>query len=104
MDKVALSTYDDAALENKILRSSLAACVALGENAQRLKQWRLQKAEQGREMKELILKNSDAVKQMTSLEEDLRKAAEGAELKVKAAVEEARLEAERAAKKAAEEA
>ncbi|CAH9082879.1 unnamed protein product [Cuscuta europaea] len=104
MDKAALSTYDDAALENKILLSLLAACVALGEHAQRLEQWRLQKAEQDREMKELILKNSDAVKQMALLEEDLWKAAEGAELKAKAAVEEARLEAERAAKKAVEEA
>ncbi|CAH9086330.1 unnamed protein product, partial [Cuscuta europaea] len=100
MDKAALSTYDDEALENRILRSSLTACVALGEHAQRLEQWRLQKAEQDREMKELILKNSDAVKQMALLEEDLRKAAEGAQLKAKAAVEEARLEAERAAKKA----
>ncbi|CAH9097762.1 unnamed protein product [Cuscuta europaea] len=104
MDKAALSTYDDEALENRILRSSLTACVALGEHAQRLEQWRLWKAEQDREMKELILKNSDAVKQMAMLEEDLRKAAEGAELKVKAAAEEARLEAERATKKAAEEA
>ncbi|CAH9105046.1 unnamed protein product [Cuscuta europaea] len=99
MDKAALSTYDDEALENRILRSSLTACVALGEHAQRLEQWRLRKAEQDREMKELILKNSEAVKQMAMLEEDLRKAAEG-----KAAAEEARLEAERAAKKAAEEA
>ncbi|CAH9105903.1 unnamed protein product [Cuscuta europaea] len=104
MDKAALSTYDDAALENKILRSSSAACVALGEHAQRLEQWGFQKAEQDLEMKELILKNSDAMKQMALLEEDLRKPAEGAELRVKATVEEARLEAERAAKKAAEEA
>ncbi|CAH9096962.1 unnamed protein product [Cuscuta europaea] len=104
MDQAALSTYDDEALENKILRSSLTACVALWEHAQRLEQWRLRKAEQDWEMKELILKNSDAVKQMAPLEEDLRKAAEGTELKAKAAAEEARLEAERAANKAAEEA
>ncbi|CAH9102649.1 unnamed protein product [Cuscuta europaea] len=97
MDKAALSTYDDEALENRILQSSLTACVALGEHARRLEQWRLRKAEQDREMKELVLKNSEAVKQMAMLEEDLRKAAEG-----KAAAEEARCEAERAAKKAAE--
>ncbi|CAH9119766.1 unnamed protein product [Cuscuta europaea] len=108
MDKAALSTYDDEALESKIFRSSLATCIALGEHAQRLEQWHLQKAEQDREMKELVLKNSDAVEQMALLEEDLRKATEGAEQKIKAAMEEARLEAERVAaeafKKAAEEA
>ncbi|CAH9081063.1 unnamed protein product, partial [Cuscuta europaea] len=103
MDKAALSTYDDEALDSKIFRSSLATCIALGEHAQRLEQWRLQKAEQDREMKELVLKNSDVVKQMALLEEDLRKATEGAEQRIKAAVEEARLEAERAAKKVAEE-
>ncbi|CAH9051837.1 unnamed protein product [Cuscuta europaea] len=108
MDKAVLSTYDDEALESKIFRSSLTACIALGEHAQRLEQWRLQKAEQDRKMKELVLKNSDAVKQMALLEEDLRKATEGAEQRNKAAVEEARLKAERvaaeASKKAAEEA
>ncbi|CAH9103860.1 unnamed protein product [Cuscuta europaea] len=99
MDKVTLPTYDDEALENRILQSSLTACIALGEHARRLEQWCLRKAEQDREMKELVLKNSEAVKQMAMLEEDLRKAAEG-----KAAAEEVGQEAERAAKKAAEEA
>ncbi|CAH9050489.1 unnamed protein product [Cuscuta europaea] len=108
MDKAALSTYDDEALESKILRSSLTACVALGEHARRLEQWHLHKAEQDEKMKELILKNSDAVKQMAQLEENLRKATEGAEQRLKAVVEEAKLEAERvaaeASKKAAKEA
>ncbi|CAH9088646.1 unnamed protein product [Cuscuta europaea] len=31
LDRKALGTYDDKALENKILRSSLTACIALGE-------------------------------------------------------------------------
>ncbi|CAH9060125.1 unnamed protein product [Cuscuta europaea] len=93
MDKAALATYDDEALESKIFRSSLTACISLGEHARKLEQWRLHKAEQDEKMKELILKNSGSVKQMAQLEENLRKATEGAEQRLKAAVEEAKLEA-----------
>ncbi|CAH9050935.1 unnamed protein product, partial [Cuscuta europaea] len=39
MDKHALSTYDDDALESKALRSSLAACITLGEQARRHEEW-----------------------------------------------------------------
>ncbi|CAH9092836.1 unnamed protein product [Cuscuta europaea] len=108
MDKAALSTYDDEALKSKIFRSSLTACIALREHARKLEQWCLHKVEQDEKMKELILKNSDAVKQMAQLDENLRKATERAEQRLKATVEEAKLEAERvaaeASKKAAEEA
>ncbi|CAH9070031.1 unnamed protein product [Cuscuta europaea] len=56
-DRAALGAYNDAALEDHILRSSLSACLALGEHARRLQEWRLHKAEQDAKMKECILKN-----------------------------------------------
>ncbi|CAH9077089.1 unnamed protein product [Cuscuta europaea] len=74
LDRKALGTYDDEALENKILRSSLIACIALGEQARRLEEWRLQKAHNDEKLKKLIHANSDAIKQMAQLEEDLRQA------------------------------
>ncbi|CAH9085233.1 unnamed protein product, partial [Cuscuta europaea] len=39
MDKEALSTYDDDALESKALRSALAACITFGEQARRREEW-----------------------------------------------------------------
>ncbi|CAH9110440.1 unnamed protein product [Cuscuta europaea] len=45
IDRAALGADDDLALEDKILRSSLTACIALGEQTRRLEEWRLHKAE-----------------------------------------------------------
>ncbi|CAH9097592.1 unnamed protein product [Cuscuta europaea] len=45
MDREALGTYDDDALENRILRCSLTAYIALGEQTQRGKVLRLEKAQ-----------------------------------------------------------
>ncbi|CAH9079112.1 unnamed protein product [Cuscuta europaea] len=101
-DRVALGAYNDAALEDHILRSSLSACLALGEQARRLQEWRLHKAEQDAKMKECILKNKEAVKLGARLEEELRQmklkleAAERNKAEAEAAAEEAR----RAAKEA----
>ncbi|CAH9092422.1 unnamed protein product, partial [Cuscuta europaea] len=101
-DRAALGAYNDAALEDHILRSSLSACLALGEHARRLQEWRLHKAEQDAKMKECILKNKEAVKLGARLEEELRQmeqrleAAEKGKVDAEAAAEEAR----RAAKEA----
>ncbi|CAH9076003.1 unnamed protein product [Cuscuta europaea] len=54
IDRAALGADDDLALEDKILRSSLTTCIALGEQARRLEEWRLHKAEQDAKMRELI--------------------------------------------------
>ncbi|CAH9110434.1 unnamed protein product [Cuscuta europaea] len=103
MDRSTLGTYDDDALEDKILWSSLTACIALGEQSRRLEEWHLHKAEQDEKMKKLIHQNSDVVRQMAQLEESLRHM----ELQVEA-VNRGKAEAERSAaeaiKKAAEEA
>ncbi|CAH9114356.1 unnamed protein product [Cuscuta europaea] len=101
-DRASLGAYNDAALEDHILRSSLSACLALGEHARRLQEWRLHKAEQDAKMKECILKNKEAVKLGARLEEELRQmelrleAAEKGKADAEAAAEEAR----RAAKEA----
>ncbi|CAH9091896.1 unnamed protein product, partial [Cuscuta europaea] len=58
IDRAALGADDDQALEDRILRSSLTTCIALGEQARRLEEWRLHKAGQDAKMKELILKDS----------------------------------------------
>ncbi|CAH9070695.1 unnamed protein product [Cuscuta europaea] len=96
MDRAALGTYDDDALQNKILRASLTACIALGEQARRFDEWRLQKAQQDESLKKLIHDNADAVRQMMNLEEELRQA--------KAEAERARAEGKAKAEKAAAEA
>ncbi|CAH9099474.1 unnamed protein product [Cuscuta europaea] len=103
IDRATLGADDDQALEDRILRSSLTTCIALGEQARRLEEWRLHKAGQDAKMKELILKDSKATKLMAQLEEDLQLArAEAGRLREeKAKAEEAAAEA---AKKAAEEA
>ncbi|CAH9079198.1 unnamed protein product [Cuscuta europaea] len=72
IDRAALGADDDQALEDRILRSSLTTCVALGEQFRRLEEWRLLKAKQETKMKELILRDSQATKLMAQLEEDLR--------------------------------
>ncbi|CAH9105751.1 unnamed protein product, partial [Cuscuta europaea] len=46
MDREVFETYDDDALENRILRSSLTACIALGEHARRREERRLHEAAQ----------------------------------------------------------
>ncbi|CAH9073286.1 unnamed protein product, partial [Cuscuta europaea] len=51
IDRAALGDDDDQALEDRILRSSLTTCVALGEQFRRLEEWRLLKAKQGAKMK-----------------------------------------------------
>ncbi|CAH9084963.1 unnamed protein product [Cuscuta europaea] len=72
IDRAALGADDDMALEDKILRCSLTACIALDEQARRLEEWRLHKAEQDAKMKELVHQNSNAIRQMVVLEESLR--------------------------------
>ncbi|CAH9080337.1 unnamed protein product [Cuscuta europaea] len=94
-DRAALGAYNDAALEDHILRSSLSACLALGEQARRLQEWRLHKAEQDARMRECLLKNQEAVKLGAQLEEELRQMS----LKLEAA-EKGKADAEAAAKEA----
>ncbi|CAH9116163.1 unnamed protein product [Cuscuta europaea] len=98
-DRAALGAYNDAALEDHILRSSLSACLALGEQARRLQEWRLHKAEQDARMRECLLKNQEAVKLGAQLEEELRQMS----LKLEAA-EKGKADAEAAARRAAKEA
>ncbi|CAH9081420.1 unnamed protein product, partial [Cuscuta europaea] len=62
MDREVFETYDDDALENRILRSSLTACIALEEQARRREERRLHEAAQDKKMEGLIRKNSEAVK------------------------------------------
>ncbi|CAH9057121.1 unnamed protein product [Cuscuta europaea] len=92
IDRVALGADEDEALEDRILRSSLTTCIALGEQARRLEEWRLRKAEQEAKMRELIRQNADAVRQMAMLEESLRQMTLRAE-----AADRGRAEAERSA-------
>ncbi|CAH9099788.1 unnamed protein product [Cuscuta europaea] len=108
MDREVFETYDDDALENRILRSSLTACIALGEQARRREEWRLHEAEQDKKMEGLIRKNSEAMKHAAQLEEALREAKAAAEKAKADGIAEGKAEAERvaaeAAKKAADEA
>ncbi|CAH9073107.1 unnamed protein product [Cuscuta europaea] len=97
IDRVALRVDEDEALEDRILRSSLTTCIALGEQARRLEEWRLRKAEQEAKMRELIRQNADAVRQMAMLEESLRQMTLRAE-----AADRGRAEAERSAAEALE--
>ncbi|CAH9104510.1 unnamed protein product [Cuscuta europaea] len=62
MDREVFETYDDDALENRILRSSLTACIALGEQARRREERRIHEAAQDKKVEGLIRKNSEAVK------------------------------------------
>ncbi|CAH9104749.1 unnamed protein product [Cuscuta europaea] len=103
LDRRALGKLDDEALESKILRSSLTVCIALGEHARRFDEWRLQKAQQDESLKKLVHDNAEAMRQMAQLERDLQQARAEAE---KAAKEKAEVEkaAAEAAKKASEDA
>ncbi|CAH9112539.1 unnamed protein product [Cuscuta europaea] len=103
IDRAALGADDDQALEDRILRSSLTTCVALGEQFRRLEEWRLHKARQDAKMKELILRDSQATKLMAQLEEDLRLARTEAE-RLREEKAEAEAAAAEAARRAAEEA
>ncbi|CAH9075155.1 unnamed protein product [Cuscuta europaea] len=104
LDRKALGKLDDEALESKILRSSLTACIALGEHARRFNEWRLQKAQQDESMRKLIHDNVEAMRQMAQLEGDLQQARAAAEkaAKEKAEVEKAATEAVRKASEDAE--
>ncbi|CAH9077293.1 unnamed protein product [Cuscuta europaea] len=108
MDREVFKTYDDDVLENRILRSSLTACIALGEQARRREEWRLHEAEQDKKMEGLIRKNSEAMKHVAQLEEALREAKAAAKKAKADGIAEGKAEAERvaaeAAKKAADEA
>ncbi|CAH9118042.1 unnamed protein product [Cuscuta europaea] len=95
IDRAALRADDDQALEDRILRSSLTTCIALGEQVRRLEEWRLRKAEQDAKMRELICQNSDAIRQMAMLEESLRQMTLRAE-----AADRGKAEAERSAAEA----
>ncbi|CAH9050551.1 unnamed protein product [Cuscuta europaea] len=103
LDKAALSRMDDEAIDNKILRSSLTTCIALGEQVRRLEEWRPRKAQEDEKLKKLIHDNADAVRQMAKLKEELRQAKAEAERATAEKVEAERATAE-AAKKAVEEA
>ncbi|CAH9083540.1 unnamed protein product [Cuscuta europaea] len=104
LDRKALGKLDDEALESKILRSSLTACIALGEHARRFDEWCLQKAQQDESMRKLIHDNAEAMRQMAQLEGDLQQARAAAEkaAKEKAEVEKAAAEAARKASEDAE--
>ncbi|CAH9114645.1 unnamed protein product [Cuscuta europaea] len=108
LDRAFLSRLDDEALDSKILRSSLTACIALGEQARRVETLRLQKAQQDETLKKLVHDNAAAVRDMSRLEETLwqeRAEAEKAqtEARAKGMAEDEKTAAE-AAKKAAEDA
>ncbi|CAH9052107.1 unnamed protein product [Cuscuta europaea] len=75
----------------------MLTCIALGEQARRLEEWRLRKAEQDAKMRELIRQNADVVRQMAMLEESLRQMTLRAE-----ATDRGRAEAERSAAEALE--
>ncbi|CAH9105809.1 unnamed protein product [Cuscuta europaea] len=101
MDREVFETYDDDALENRILRSSLTACIALGEQARRREERRLHEAAQDKKVEGLIRKNSEAVKHAAQLEEALREAKAAAEKAKTDGIAEGKAEAERAAAEAA---
>ncbi|CAH9060391.1 unnamed protein product [Cuscuta europaea] len=101
-DRAALGKLEDEALESKILRSSLTACIALGEQARRLVEWRLQRAQDAEKMTKMVHDNHDAVRWMAQLKEDLRQPREEAERARKEKAEAAKVAAE-AAQKAANE-
>ncbi|CAH9057961.1 unnamed protein product [Cuscuta europaea] len=103
LDRRALGKLDDEALESKILRSSLTACIALNEHARRFDEWRLQRAQQEESLKKLIHDNAEAVRQMAQLERDLQQARAEAERAARERVEMEKAAAE-AAKKALEDA
>ncbi|CAH9070413.1 unnamed protein product [Cuscuta europaea] len=100
LDKASLSRLEDDALDNKILRSSLTACIALSKQVRRAEQLRLQKAEQDETLRRLVHDNADAARQMARLEESPRQA----EQKLEAAKVETRAEGRAEAEKAAAEA
>ncbi|CAH9066134.1 unnamed protein product [Cuscuta europaea] len=104
MDREVFETYDDDALENRILRSSLTACIALGEQARRREERRLHEAAQDKKMEGLIRKNSEAVKHAAQLEEALREAKAAAEKAKADGIAEGKAEAERVAAEAAKKA
>ncbi|CAH9091340.1 unnamed protein product [Cuscuta europaea] len=104
MDREVFETYDDDALENRILRSSLTACIALGEQARRREERRLHEAAQDKKVEGLIRKNSEAVKHAAQLEEALREAKAAAEKAKADGIAEGKAEAERAAAEAAKKA
>ncbi|CAH9114474.1 unnamed protein product [Cuscuta europaea] len=77
LDKAALSRYEDDALESKILRASLTACIGLGEQIRRVENLRLQKVQSDETLKKLVMENAAVVRQMARLEETLRQTTEG---------------------------
>ncbi|CAH9118604.1 unnamed protein product [Cuscuta europaea] len=81
----------------------IQACIALGEHARRFDEWRLQKAQQEESLKKLIHDNAEAVRQMAQLERGLQQARAEAERAAKERVEMEKAAAE-AAKKALEDA
>ncbi|CAH9081916.1 unnamed protein product [Cuscuta europaea] len=97
MDKEALSTYNDDALEARALRSALTACITFGEQARRREEWCRHKAELERSVEELIRDKDAALREVCKLEDALRQA----ELRLKEARDdgkaEGRVEAERVA-------
>ncbi|CAH9074694.1 unnamed protein product [Cuscuta europaea] len=99
MDKQALPTYDDDALESKALRSSLAACITLGEQARRREEWRRHKAELEKSVKELIHDKDASLREVCKLEDALRQA----ELKLKEARDDGKAEGKAEAERVAAE-
>ncbi|CAH9087615.1 unnamed protein product [Cuscuta europaea] len=99
MDKQALSTYDDDALESKALRSSLATCIVLGGQARRREEWRRHKAELEESVKELIHDKDAHLRAVCKLEDALRQA----ELKLKKARDDGKAEGKAEAERVAAE-
>ncbi|CAH9078401.1 unnamed protein product [Cuscuta epithymum] len=101
LDRSTLGRFGDEALELKALQASATASLAFGELVRRAEQHRLEKAKSDEVTRKLVANNTEAIRQLTGLEEALRQA----EQKLEAAKEEARAlgkaEAERAAAEAA---
>ncbi|CAH9126585.1 unnamed protein product [Cuscuta epithymum] len=106
LDRSALSRYDDAALDSKLLQASVTASVALREHVRRAEQLRLQKAESDEALRKLVATNTEAIRKMATLEETLRQTNEllKAAQKEKAEAEEAAALAAKSAAEKAEEA
>ncbi|CAH9113888.1 unnamed protein product, partial [Cuscuta epithymum] len=99
VDRSTLSRFGDEALELKALQASATASLAFGELVRRAEQHRLERAKSAEVTRKLVANNTEAIRQLASLEEALRQA----EKKLEAAKEEARAEGKAEAERAAAE-
>ncbi|CAH9071382.1 unnamed protein product [Cuscuta epithymum] len=100
LDRTTLGRFGDEALEHKALQASATASLAFGELVRRAEQHRLEKAQSDEVTRKLVANNTEAIRQLASLEEALRQA----EQKLEAAKEEARAEGKAEAERSAAEA